>query len=1418
VTVTQDAYSRKYCPATTAEWTELLFGLGINPPTSIWKCDEASGNLVDSGSGGSTVTVSGAPAYRAVAPGWQRTGIKCTDGSAAMHGECTIPDVSTTSAMLLQMFALNTSAGVARGLNRIGTVTAENATLQAGNKLRGTSGANTADGVQQQAGVLIVITKLDRANSVHAVYTKWEQIKATWSAPAASTTMSIFGDAAAASDATLVYAARWYGSDAEIADSTAQVLLNAVYGAELTSTKMQSGSFAMKWVATIEGCPYVPTDAPAAAVINAYAGTDWTDVTKVLAGSLIVDLPYEQSIEPLTPFTALGSCTLRVLDVDRNNPDVFGKFVAKRRGGNETTTTATITRNATTIPVRSTQGFASSGVGYLGTEAIGYSSVAAQAFNVSARGLYSPFGTASSGSGGNRFGNHHRVGADLNHVQRNPVFSSVPRTWIGKRVALRLHTWDPVTQSINSWREAQLVWAGRISKISDDHNDVGITNLTVDHEMSYVSSAPIFRDPLGGEVSPGLYMVTGRVISFNDKVTGVARKTATPLTVVAGAPANANQMQVGTYSLTELCDVINKWLASELAATRIGGMYSLSSPVSTNDGMRTRIVWNNTSGASTTESGFNLALPSEVAAFLGLVDGDPTFEGQTVNFQPSGGGPCSTVNLTTGPATPFLSLIFRPSGPGTFGQEFSSSAPLDLDNVRGSFSDTYSDLPASIKAKCDPTAPWGVFMFDEKILLVGTYSTANKQLTNCWIAPFKIAANDDSKALNYIGRRADETDAGPVPIRQVAILTGTRASLILQLFYSSGVAGYNHATWDQLGYGLGVNTPGSLFGTEFETELANLPGSSDPIMVMIDEATRLADVIAGDMNYMWAFFRWKNQHFGIAQWRTPLVAYSVATLTEDNKAAQPGEDNHRVISEETDEFRHSIIKVDFCRDVGFGRKGNYHQSFQFEDQAAVDDADGAAKPATIQLQNTFQEFANTGSSVVAGMPLFQAHMPTISAASRRIERTMDHRYFEQLAPGDIVTVVDDWARDPLTGARGVLNRAAFVTGVHYDLGGPTGARDGAVRPMAGEVRMNFLDTQRGSNYAPAAEIDSTANSGGFSAGYNSGTNTIRCVTHAYSHVIVLPDLFQGGTRYITEPADAQSFLPNDVAVIVQIDPANTAAPITWQRTVLSQSGNDITFTAALSAPAWDATKLYRVIPAAYLSTQVSQRQAVFMADATDEMVQDTDIPWHFSTGQEDWGSSPNVAYDPGEFVADLCYGDGKPWDVGYDKAIARTINAFVDNVTAHQGAFLARSTKGPSDTASTTWEALYYFPFFLGTEQLSATVKRTLTVAPWFRSSSAGSTGKIRVTIVNQTPVKAAAQLFTPGQAFRDPIKTGAYQVSSQWSSTSTTWGEGASVTLDLSGVKDIFFGFVFVMVEGTGFAECRGLSQCFEGYRTVNA
>lgn len=1176
-----------------------------------------------------------------------------------------------------------------------------------------------------------------------------------------------------------------------------------------TLASLQSGSCVIKYTAIIEGVPYIFSDCDNEASVQAAhdLGVSSEFDTATLIPGLIVNLKNSQSIKPWEAFSSSGRCTLRIVDYDGS--DTFGTYISKRATGAETSLTETIDRNDTTINVKSTTNFASSGYIFIGTECIKYTGKTSTSFTGCTRGYFSPFQCASSGSGTIRFGNHHRVARDPNHVQINPVVTQLPRIWMGKRVAVWMHAYDPVTETLDVRSDAQLVYAGRIVGIADDP-DTFHTVIEIGHVIDTdAKNAVIGKDMWSAEMSDGLYIPAGRTFSFEDQKSGYALRQADDLTVVASGASGTNEINAGRYSLSELCEKLNIWMAGELTAGRIYGYYSWASPVTTNNGLRTVCTWR-IEDASSVICLWRLWLPGEICAFLGLTATEPGLGKQRERIYGGNGTTTNVDHAFQGSSVPFANIVFRPLSPGRVGQEFASeSVNYEVENERGSFIDQYSLLPASIKGACSSSSQWGLFLLDEKILMVGSYSSST--LYNCWLAPLQRASDTSTSALSYVGRRADE-DGSPVTLRQVFLLESTLAQMLLTLAYSTGTSGYNHSTYDTLGYGLGWNIPGELLGPEFEYSVTNMPGANSPIVVLIDEPTPFVGLLGDDLVFRRSFARWKNQHIEFAQWQTPLASNAALSsdgtslaLTESNKASPAGtQDNHRTATQETDEHVKPIIKIDYCRDFGTDRGSKYLKSVSTEDQSAVDDAGGGVPSYTIKLRNTFGQFANTGAAVESLLPDFIAFLPVMSKG-REMVRSIDMRYWEGYSVGDVAIVTDSFARDPLTGRRGISARPAVITRITYDPGGYTGGGDS--QAMSGEVELMFLDVHRGDLYAPSAQVDDTATN----AGYDAGTYTLTCYEHKYSHVLSLPRI-RGLTANIAEAADASNFLPGDKILIIEIDPANPASPDYWERTVSSQSGNTIVLTSALSAPAWSASKKYRITYQKYSQVQTSQQDYAFQADDTDEMTEDLEVPSHYSVEPETWGFNANAAPPVSALVPTLVAGDGRAYDVGHDRQIVDNINNIIDYKTSHQAPCLWNEYADDTSN-SADYYTLWMGVVFLGTEHMTASVKRQITIAPWFRSSSGGNTGYIRVTLSDKPPVSSST---TGGDTLVDGARFVGNYVQAEWSTTSSTWTTGAETAVDLN-CKNIFFGYVFVVIEKKGYGQTRGLAKFSEGPRTTS-
>ena len=1208
MTVSIDSAALVYCPASSTEWAELLSGTGLNGPSSCWACSESSGTLADSiGSRTLTSSGGGALSYQQSAPGWSRKGVAFADnGTGYLLG--TGADTTTTSGMLLQVLVpvTNPASGF-RALNCFGNTKYEEAQFvngATGAKLRGQSDSNTATGDQQHAGGLVVVTKYDHTNGVFSVQTRGERIKPTYVSQTAGSATNLFllGDGINSTDAIMVYAAYWTGADAEITDAQIQTLIDAVYGDATTLSKMQAGSFASKWVATIEGCQYALSDAPEPAVQTAYAGTDWANATTL--GGLYVECKNSQHITPWDPFVTGGTCTLRVVpDAD----DTFGVLVNRRAAGAETEITATLDRDDTTINVASTAEFDSSGTVYIGTEAISYTGKTGTTFTGCTRGLYSPLTAGTSGSGGNRFANHHRLGFDPYHVQMRPIVSEQPRVWIGKRVAVRLHTWDAVNQTLNSRDEAQLMFAGRIAGIADDPNDFS-TVLDIEPITEEIRNGILGKDMWKAALTDGLDLVEGRVFLMQDWRDGTAIAAANDLVVVASGASTTNEVNAGRYSLNEVCDILSRWLGGERAAGRIAGFYVWHSPVTFNAGMRTTCVWSIANGGTVTVE-FDLTMPAEVAMFLGL-KGAAVQQGQSIMFRQR--GISNTEYIAQGDDVPFQNLVFKPNGPGRLAQEFTLVTTYPAEDEQGIFIDQYEYLPASIKLSCDSSKQWGLFLLDEKFLMVGSYDSG--VLSNCWLAPFQLTADTSEEADKFIGRRVDEAEGGQITLRQVLILEGTFAEMLATFIYGTGTSGYNHADYDTLGYGLGIGIPGEVLGGSFDQRLASLPGANAPIAVIIDEPTKFVDLFSADLVLRRCFIRWKDEAFEFSQWKTPLAANAVAALPESTKAAPAGHvENHRIASLESTEHARPIVKLDYCRDFAAGRDGLYLKSVMVEDQTAVDDLGGNVKPYTIKLRNTYGNMSNAGSAIEALLPDFITMMPVLGRPFRVITRSIDSRFFEGYSVGDIMTVTDSFARDPLTGQRGIESRAAMIARIAGDIGGPN-PDGGDPRPAGGEVDLFFLDTHRGEVYCPSAQVDDTATN----AGYDNATKTLTCYAQKFSHTVTKTVRWGAGTRTFDFPeaADATHFVAGDKVLIIEIDPANPASPDYWERTVDSQTGNTIVLTTTLSSPAWSSSKKYRITYQKFSQVQDGQLEHVYQADSTDKLVEDSEVAWHYSATEE----------------------------------------------------------------------------------------------------------------------------------------------------------------------------------------------------------
>jgi hypothetical protein len=1116
------------------------------------------------------------------------------------------------------------------------------------------------------------------------------------------------------------------------------------------------GRISYKWVLAIEGYQYLLTDGDPDAALTAWTGMGWSSAL----GGLFIHGHWEQSIDPWNPSWSGGALSFSVMKTTA--ADTFGVDVHKAGGGTETRLSGLgVDANDMTVAVKRADDFAASGDIHIGTECIGYSSrnTSTDEFTVATngRGKFAPFKANTETQ--QRFARCHYPPTFEYEVEIRPAVTSVPRTWEGRWVGLWMHR--EVAGTLDTRAEAQLMFAGKIAEISDTPD--GLTRVDCKHVLSSLGEQVIFRDQYTGRIEEGVFLKSGQRFTARDW-NGTTEEVANDLDVVSSGASGANQVNEGYYTVDEICATLNRWLYSELDAARLHGKYDFAI-ASTGEGTRGRL----TVTIDGDDPNWSIGMPGETWEMLGGFDNVSRLDdGRSVLF----------ATLTQSPSiyTSFdAPLRIHPY------QRFTSSTntQIYIDGFRGSFVDQRTLLPPELRAVTEdfPALDWGVMLIDGMAGLAGKISD---ELFILRSHPSLASITGVALAAGEVPKRTVD-EPGEMSVKQVILMQDSFANIVATLFASTGTTGYNHATYDALGYGLGAGVPWELLGTDFQTSLRELDASVTPssLLVYIDRPTKLVDLLGADLVLRRAHLVWKNQGLRFTSWSTPNATRAVHTLTESNKFADANTtDTQRTAAMRTTKWLRNLVKVEYNRDFG----GAYRDVFEIHDQGSLDDV-GEVKPVTISARNTFGEYASTGEAAEALGPAVTAWLPFFSRAVLVIRRTIGLAHFASMAPGDIVTVSDDHVRDPATGLRGISGKPGIVTWHSFDIGGPD-PLGGAARGVFGEVEIALLDVDRVGVYSPSAMVDYSASN----AGYNAGTKVLTCLAHVYS--------------LSSEAADATHFVAGDLVTVVEIDPTTAASPTSWNDTVASQSGNTITLTTGLAG--WDTSKKYRVISQAYGSATSTQKADVYQADDADGLITDVAQPYEYGA---DFGNSADyfpsgwTAADLAERHATLAYGDGKALDTGYERGMCNTINAFINYHSAPFFGFLDPGTSTYSAPASAGWHVAFVLPIFIGSFSVYGIdgFNRYLYVSMFAR----GTTGspKVRITLTASLPVGDTNTNVT-----FPPI---AYEY--EWTLTGDnvwrTISDGTIDTAVLANTSGLRAGLGFLTIEFEQNAEIRGFN-----------
>lgn len=1111
-----------------------------------------------------------------------------------------------------------------------------------------------------------------------------------------------------------------------------------------------NAGIAVDYVAAIEGFGVLLCSGSPAAALTAWSGTDWSEAV----GGLSVSGRHGQSLDPWRPFGEASTITLTVVACPGQSAgdDRFAEDVWNRTGGTASEITTSIDCDDTSVVVKRADDFAASGTLYLDNEALAYSSrdTGTDTFTVSTRGKWSPFRTESDG----RFAHPHRF-SDSSIAQGvliPPEVTSRPRSWIGRWVGVWMHR--RLGTTLDTKADAHLMFAGRIKELAETES--GMTQVVCEDVRASIHDAVILRDQYRARLKEGIFLPRGVTFSGNTwKVTSdvTASGPLDDLVVVPSGAADEYEINEGQYTVEQIASYLNAWLDAEYSGGGISIFQLTYTAVALgDDGHRGRLTLYDPVNDDAQRTAEIRCSDLRVAKALGWNGHKLWMQNDSVNDQ------LATADTPNAPMR--VLLMQRPER---------LELKLEVEDPRGTWVDQATLLPAALRLAGDAEGILRVGEFGHVMAYVtGTNTFGYFPAQGIW------AMGPGLGDLSSVGLSYD--DEGSLDVEQVLIAESSFKTLLRTMLSSTGTASFNN-TYDTLGETLGCGIPHTLINSLVDFDLANIAHAEQKLTVFVDKPTKFSELFAADFILRKCFLVWKGTEMRLVTWQTPTEDYAVVALTEANKAAPLDyRDKMRASASESDAWMRNVVKL------RYGRRpdGTYEKTTSLEDAVSV--RRHGAKPVTIELRNL------QGTSVLEDnfVSSFAEWMPVLSRPVIRIRRTIARTLFQPAQAGAQATITDEHVRDWATGQRGVTGRPALIVGHWYDWGGAEPGEDGPprVRTPMGEVELLMYPANTGV-YAPCAQIDDTAGNAGYDDGGGGGPYVLTCYAHKHSES--------------SETADAARFVAGDAIRIIEIDPADSAAPTTWTRTVASQSGNTITITAALSSPAWSTSLKYRVIYQGYAACQATQQTKVFQADDADGLIADTAAAYEYATfgGMQSTHYTGSAATDLPSRYAQAAYGDAVPLDTGYESDVAKLANNLISYKTAVQTPRIYSEER--VFAAGGTWQLVDCMPFFFGPGILNAERTRKLYVGPRMLVSS--GTGSVRVTVTSSPPSGATRYDVT----FPTPV------VQTTFTTTSATYEVKSAVGLDLRHLSQVH-GFGFVSVEINANTSFSGFSHWYVG------
>ena len=1120
------------------------------------------------------------------------------------------------------------------------------------------------------------------------------------------------------------------------------------------------------------------TDAGRTSCLKAYnnpANGSATDSVVSYASAVSgLQIDWENLRQEFTPWTHEFSPTsIRIL-VDDGPEDTFGAYVhnPESNAHRQYTITGAIAPGDTTFAILNGGDLSGTPVGtthWLGAEAVRYTSSTSTTFTVGQRGIFAPFAAGTESN--QRWARRYELPETGFDVGYKTTVNTGPQSWIGKWVAVRIHeiTGEPHdTDNPDAWASwgtdyAHLAFAGKITGVQDTAS--GRTVLSCDDARATMNTATLFKRQYKGTIREGIYCPGWSVdITYYEGTSPTSTFTGTPETLSLAA---------GWYTHDELVQEINSW---------VDGLSTYTKPKP-----QLTLLWREqrpfyrlaVRDSVTSDDSLYLFLPIEAAFFLGF--GRSTwngqYEGRAAIWARAEG---TEIALDSEP--PFVRVAFQ-DWAGEDGQ-------LVMDSSEGTWV-SHGDLapePWRSGLEMDEVgADWGFLRIGKATYIVHrtddlTFDKAYApgDLQQALVGAEVAQGIDKNIAQGFlVGQRLGEED---LAAEQVVFLESDLKTILSMFLASTDGSGYNHATYDKLGAGLGVGIPWDLLGQKFldsvETMIAQTVGGN--LTIMVEKPTKFTDLVGSEILLRRSELIFKDAAYQFVTPAAPNNQITTETVSESTKGAPrlSVSDAQRTVTETTSKWLRNVVKLEYNRNYVDNK---YRDSITVRNQESIN-IYGEAPPVTIKCRNHYSGVAlgDTITNMAAGVASYL--VPVFGAAIRMFRRTINHNDFH-LCPGDPVLVTDDYARDPATGTRGLTSKAGMIVAVSHSWGSEG-------EDPTGEIEILLEDFDRAKIYAPCGDVDDTKTNSGLVL-----SDTLQIYPNRYSDS--------------SEDDDITRFTAGDVVDIVSVDDAPGVTPLAWTRTIntVTNGSHQMEFTADVNSPAWDDSRYYRVFPSNYSACQTSQQtNYAFQADDADLRVEDTIDPRWWATyrpqtavTRSDWDGPDNRP----ELNVDNEHtrGDGVALTPAHVLNLAKFSNNGNSYKSAQQFPFLLAQETGIEDQNQGL--GMLCTPLFFAPRNAE---DRTITIAPIARVSSIDP-GTLDIYFSTELPTHTTATDTT-----NPPVGRVAHL---QWTGiTNTTYSVLAQKTAPLvraPGQRGLVFMTVIGTIDGT-FLYFKGLQ-----YATLN-